>query len=259
MGPLHGIGVLVTRPEQQAMPLCRLLEAQGASTLRLPAIDIKACGDMGEARARIGALDGFALIIFTSANAVRFGHTLLERRGDLTLAAIGPATARALSECEYDVTVRPPQGFNSEALLADIRLQDLTAQRVLLIKGADGRPMLEQELIRRGAEVMAVDVYQRIPASPSARDLAKVQAELTAGRLQVVTATSLDVGRRLLEAVSPELRLQLQRAHWLVPGERVAAALRDYGLHAPVLQAASAEDQDLVKALLRWRTAAPCA
>ena len=247
----------MTRPEQQAMPLCRLLEAHGASTLRLPAIDIKGCGDPGEARARIGALDAYAFVIFTSANAVRFGHSFLDRRGGFALGAIGPATARALVECGHDVSLRPQQGFTSEALLADIRLQNLTDQRVLLIKGADGRPMLEQELIRRGAEVVAVDVYQRIPAIPSARDLATVQAELTAGRLHVVTATSLDIGKRLLEAVPPVVRAQLQGAQWLVPGERVAAALREYGLHAPMLQASSAEDEDLVKALLRWRSVAP--
>ena len=34
MLPLHGIGVLVTRPRQQAAALCRLLEAQGASVER---------------------------------------------------------------------------------------------------------------------------------------------------------------------------------------------------------------------------------
>ena len=38
MSALHGVGVLVTRPEQQATPLCRLLEAEGALTLRLPAM-----------------------------------------------------------------------------------------------------------------------------------------------------------------------------------------------------------------------------
>ena len=36
MPALQGVGVLVTRPEHQAMPLCRLLEAQGASTCACP-------------------------------------------------------------------------------------------------------------------------------------------------------------------------------------------------------------------------------
>ncbi len=238
------------------MPLCRLLEAQGASTLRLPAIEIKPYGDPGEARARIGALDAFVCIIFTSANAVRFGHSLLEHRRDLNLAAIGPATARTLRDAGYDVTLRPQQGFTSEALLAHPRLEHLSAQRILLIKGADGRQLLEQELIRRGARVLTIDVYQRIPATLSAAHLDAVQAQFKAGRLHVITATSLDVGKRLLEVVPDELRAELQRIHWLVPGERVAAALREHGLTAPMLQAASAEDQDLVRALERWRSRA---
>jgi len=254
VAPLHGIGVLVTRAEQQAAPLCRLLEAQGASTLRLPAIEINACSDGRESSARIGALDTFNLIVFTSANAVRFGSALLEQRRDLPLAAIGPATARALNESGYDVAVRPPRGFDSEALLAHPGLQHLSAQRILLIKGAGGRRMLEQELARRGADVIGVDVYQRTPANPSAAELAAVRGEFAAGRLHVITATSLDVGSRLLEIVPDELRAEFQRVHWLVPGARVAAGLRGHGLRAPLLTAASAEDQDLVAALLRWRS-----
>ena len=53
MAALHGLGVLVTRAEQQAMPLCRLLETEGASTLRLPAIEIKAVGNRRETMAQL--------------------------------------------------------------------------------------------------------------------------------------------------------------------------------------------------------------
>jgi uroporphyrinogen-III synthase len=51
-----------------------------------------------------------------------------------------------------------------------------------------------------------------------------------------------------------QLRAEFERVHWLVPGERVAAGLRALGLQAPLLQAESAEDQDLVAALVRWRS-----
>ena len=57
MPALLGIGVLVTRPEQQAMPLCRLLEIQGASTLRLPAVEIRGIGNRRETAARLGATE----------------------------------------------------------------------------------------------------------------------------------------------------------------------------------------------------------
>jgi hypothetical protein len=39
-----------------------------------------------------------------------------------------------------------------------------------------------------------------------------------------------------------------------VPGERVAAGIRERGIRAPILQAESAEDHDLVSALVRWRS-----
>ena len=260
MAALHGVGVLVTRPEQQAMPLCRLLELQGARTLRLPAIEIKASRAIGEGRretaARLGALEDFDVIIFTSANAVRFGAVLLDQKRDLTLAAIGPATARALNQAGYRVSVQAPLAFDSESLLLHPRLERPAGRRVLIIKGADGRAFLEQELAQRGARVMTADVYRRVPAAPSEAVLAALLDRFTEGAVQVVTSTSVDIARSLLGMAGPALRGEFERVHWLVPGARIAAGVRECGLSAPLLQAESAEDQDLVAALLRWRSSA---
>jgi uroporphyrinogen-III synthase len=254
MPALQGVGVLVTRPEQQAMPLCRLLEIQGASTLRLPAVEIKAVGNRRDTAAQLGALEDFDIIIFTSTNAVRFGVSLLDQKRDLTLAAIGPATARALNLAGYRVAVQPQGTFDSESLLLHPRLEHLAGRRILIIKGANGRPFLEQELAHRGAQVVAADVYQRAPATPSHALLAALLDSFTAGAVQVITATSLEIATNLLELATPELRDEFERVHWLVPGERIAAGLRERGLSAPLLQAESAEDHDLVAALVRWRS-----
>ena len=72
--------------------------------------------------------------------------------------------------------------------------------------------------------------------------------------MQVITATSLEIGAALLKLAPLKLRSEFERAHWLVPGERVASGLRELGLKAPLLQADSAEDQDLAAALIRWRS-----
>src|SRR5258707_15884357 len=104
---LQGVGVLVTRPEQQAMPLCRLLEIQGASTLRLPAVEIKPIGNRRETAAQLGALADFDVIVFTSNNPARFGASLLHQQRDLTLAAIGPAAAPAPNQTGYPGAVQP--------------------------------------------------------------------------------------------------------------------------------------------------------
>jgi len=252
--PLQGVGVLVTRPELQATPLCRLLESAGALALRLPVIDIRPVADASSLRLEVGAIEAFDLVIFTSANAVRFGSALLDRERDVMLAAIGPATARALGEAGYRVAVSPRGGFDSESLLLHPVLAHPTGRRILLIKGMNGRNLLETQLTQRGAHVVVADVYKRERASHSTATLEALEGEFAAGRIQVITATSVEIGAGLLDIATPALHRNFDRVHWLVPGDRVAAALRERGVSGPILRASTAEDQDLVAAVVRWRS-----
>jgi uroporphyrinogen-III synthase len=226
------------------MPLCNLLAAQGASSYLLPGIEIKPLTERHALAARLGALENFDLIIFTSANAVRFGATLLEQRRDLALAAIGPATVRALNQAGYQVAVQPTENFDSEGLLRHTKLGHVAAQR---------RDVLQRELARRGAHVTVADVYRRERAKPTAKELAALQAHFATGAIHVITATSAEIAANLLTVATPALRADFERAHWVVPGARVAQSLRERGLAAPLLLADSAEDHDLVDAIVRWR------
>ena len=236
------------------MPLCRLLETHGATALRLPAVEIKPHGERRALAAQVGPLQQFDLIVFVSANAVRFGAPLLDQRRDLTLAAVGPATLRALNQAGYRVAILPTDGFDSEGLLAHPRLHHLAGQRVLLVKGLDGRELLQDELEQRGAAVTTVAVYERQRAAPTPAQLAALEGQLRDGVVHVITATSLEIAESLLAMATPELHAQYERVHWLLPSARIAVGMQERGLHAPLLLAASAEDQALVDALLRWRT-----
>ena len=87
MGALSGIGVLVTRPEHQAQPLCRLIEAEAAPRFLSGARDrARRIATRSAAQSAIWIFD---LVVFTSANAVRFGAGLLGQRRTLRTAAIG--------------------------------------------------------------------------------------------------------------------------------------------------------------------------
>jgi uroporphyrinogen-III synthase len=253
MAALDGVGVLVTRPLQQAMPLCLLLEAAGATAIRLPAIVIDAAADLADLEQRLGPLEDFDVVVFTSANAVRFGAPLLEGKHDQALAAIGPATARALQEAGHRVTIVPAGGFDSEHLLLHPKFANPAGRRVLIVKGLHGRTELHDELARRGAVVVNAEVYRRERALHGAALLAMVTAKLAAGEIQIITATSAEIAGHLLDSAPAALRREYERAHWLVPGPRVAAAVRERGLRAPLLHAATALDQDLVGAIVRWR------
>jgi uroporphyrinogen-III synthase len=252
--PLQGVRVLVTRPEHQARPLCRLLESAGASTLRLPVVDIRPAADLSGIRLEVGAIEAFDLVIFTSANAVRFGSALLDKGRDVMLAAIGPATARALGEAGYRVAITPGAGFDSESLLLHPLLAHPAGRRILLIKGVNGRNLLETQLTERGAQVVVADVYKRERASHGAAALEALRGEFAAGKIQVVTATSVEIAVGLIDIATPAMRRDFDRVHWLVPGDRVAAALCERGVSGPILMANTAEDQDLVAAVVRWRS-----
>ena len=250
---LQDIGVLVTRPRHQAEPLCRLLHAQGADAYRFPAIEILPLEDRRTLAAAHPQLADYGLIIFASANAVRFGAALLEQRRDLTLAAIGPATAHALNQAGYRVSVQSAEGFDSESLLRHPKLNAVAGSRILIVKGNDGRDLLERELVHRGARVSLAEVYRRECSRPGAEEIERLEQQIAARKIQVITATSLDIAANLLTLATPALRRAFDGALWLVPSARIAEALRERGVKGELLMARSAADQDLVSAVVGWR------
>jgi uroporphyrinogen-III synthase len=98
------------------------------------------------------------------------------------------------------------------------------------------------------------EVYRREQAKHTPEDLRVLEARFAAGALDVVTATSVEMAASLLALATPAMRRDFDRVQWLVPSARVAAAVRERGVTAPMLVADSAEDQDLVAAIKRWRS-----
>lgn len=253
MSTLDGLGVLVTRPEPQAAPLARRLAELGARVYRLPAVELRARDDRAAQRASLGPLDRFHWIVFVSANAVRFGVTMLDERRDLRLAAVGPATAAALNHAGFRVALVPSEGSGSEPLLASPEFGHVEGQRILIVRGDDGRELLADELTARGAEVSYVAVYERRRARPIPGAVEAVEAEWSAGAIDVVTATSPELLRSLYEILTPDGRQLLARSVLLAGGPRIAATAREIGLSGPLVVAAEPDDAALVDALLKWR------
>ncbi len=259
MKTLEGLGVLVTRPEPQAGPLARRLAELGARVYRLPAIELKPREDRAVQRASLGPLDRFHWIVFVSANAVRFGVTLLEERRDLRLAAVGPATAAALNHAGFRVALVPAAGFDSESLLETAEFGHVGGQRILIVRGEGGREVLADELRLRGAEVSYAEVYERRRARPVPGAVSAVEAEWERGLIDIVTATSPEVLRSLYEILGPSGRQLLATTALLAGGPRIAAEARQIGLEGALVVASAPDEQGLVDALLKWRrhTSAP--
>ena len=98
---LAGKRIVITRPRAQAAALAEKLAALGAEPVLFPTIEIAPLDDTGPLDAALGQLHAHAYqwLIFTSANAV---SVVCDRLAGglptgVRLAAVGPATARALA------------------------------------------------------------------------------------------------------------------------------------------------------------------
>jgi uroporphyrinogen-III synthase len=240
--PLEGVTVVVTRPAAQARRFATLVQAAGATPLLLPALEIEPLTLDEDERVRL-VPDDYDWTVFTSANAVEFAWLHLPRPGRTRVAAVGRGTARALEEHGIAVQAIPEKPFVA-----------VRGQRILILKGRGGRPLLATELARRGAEVVCGDLYQRVAAVPDAVALDALRS--ACGRPRTVIAiTSVD-GLSALLGFAPEADFpQLRDAQLLVPGRRVAAAAREQGWRGPVLVAESAEDGAMFQALVAPGTA----
>ena len=253
MKRLTGIGVLVTRPEHQAGHLCQLIEAEGGAAVRYPAIVIRPRPDRAAVRAAVGPPDRYDLAVFVSANAARFGADLLGEGRDLRVAAIGLATAAALTAAGHRVSLMPEEGADSEALLALPQLADLRGQRVLIVRGTGGRELLFAAMTERGAQVQYAEVYTREAAYPSLEKKAELEALWRQGGVKAYTATSVEVLKALVGILTPGCRELLHSTALVTGSQRVAEAAARLGLGSPIVIADSPEDTALVGALVRWR------
>lgn len=240
-GRLAGVRVLVTRPALQAENLCRMIETEGGSVVRLPLLAIEPVAQPAEARRRLAAPRD--LWIFTSANAVRHALPLVSEPWPQRVAAIGPATATAIAAAGQAQAATPLDGSSSEALLALPELQSLAGTRVLLVTGEGGRELLERELAARGAEVERAEVYRRVPLP--------YPPEAVAGALRrsdVVVITSAEALDQLVRLTPDSARTALLKKALVVPATRVVEKARELGFLQPPRLAEPMSDAALCSA-----------
>src|SRR5437868_1633318 len=98
MGPLRGLGILVTRPARQAGAFAEKIAVLGGRPVIFPAIVILPPTDAAPVARAHAALAGYDYAIFVSANAVEYGVPDARRwPAHLVAFAPGPGTADALA------------------------------------------------------------------------------------------------------------------------------------------------------------------
>jgi uroporphyrinogen-III synthase len=252
---LDGVTVVVTRPAAQAARFIELATAAGATCLAYPTLLIEPLALSPETLAQLQQRR-WDWAIFTSTNAVSLAFANLARPPAAQHAAIGRATARALEQAGVNVDARP-ENATSEGLLALPEFAQLAGGNVLLVKGAGGRDLLPTELRLRGATVLELEVYRRVVAEPAPAAAAALHEALDDGRRVIVTVTSAEILRALLDGVATADAARLREQPLVVPGSRVALEAMRQGWTGPLTHAATAEDAAMIAALARAVTAGP--
>ena len=223
--PLAGKRVVVTRPRAQAAALAEKLAGQGAVPIIFPMIEITPMDDCRPLDAALRQLDQYDWIIFTSVNGVTAVWDRLDAAwpAALRIAAVGPATARALAARGANAAFMPDE-YVAEALAAG--LGDVAGQRVLLPHAELAREALADVLRGRGATVDELPVYRTLPAAPDPQGLAEQQRGVDA-----ITLTSASAARNFarLAPAAPAVVACI--------GPVTAAAAREAGLPVRVVAA----------------------
>lgn len=251
--PLAGKRIAITRPPEQAAPLAERLAALGATAVPLATIAIAPIEDPAPLDAAIAGLSAYDWLVFTSVNGVAAFDARLaatgrgwDTRGLARVAAIGPATARALEERGVRVDLTPDE-YIAEGILDG--LGNVAGQRLLLARADIARRALADGLRLRGADVDEVAAYRTViqPAAPE--DLRR--ALDGDGRVDAITLTSSSTARGLLDglaALGREPGVALQGVALAAIGPVTAATLREAGLE-PALVAGEYTIPGLVAAL----------
>ncbi len=232
--PLFGRRVLVTRARAQAGELCERLRELGAEPVLAPAIETRPLPDAAIVEA-LTRLEDFDVAAFTSANGVRAALDAAWRAGldarawaGLKLAAVGPATARALAERGLRADLVADE-HTAAALSLDI-LRAHPGARVALFRARDGLDTLPDAISRGGGAVSVVATYETLPTRPEVAQ--PLLEELSRRELDAVTLLSPSAVDSLAAALGSEAQELLAHPAIVAIGPTTASAARAHGWSA---------------------------
>jgi uroporphyrinogen III methyltransferase / synthase len=218
--PLAGLRVVVTRFERDDGPLATALRLAGAEPLLVPLIGIDPVPE--DAARPLRPIRDFDWIAFTSANGVRVFWARLNAadraafRAHRSIAAVGPATARAVAALGANCALTAPE-FVAESLAS--ALGDVRGRSILWPRAAGARTVLSDMLRERGGDVVERILYDTValPVSDETREQV-LHAE-------AVTFTSPSAVRAFVACFGTEVK-----AAMACIGPVTAAAAGDAGL-----------------------------
>jgi len=225
--PLTGIRVLVGRAKHQAGALSAELRKLGADVIEIPFIEIRKPKSFKPLDSALKNVASYDWLILTSVNGVeamwermeKLAPTRLVREQEghdfsravrvkgrksalaaerLHIAAIGPATKKAMEQRGVNVDVVPKE-YVAESVVRSLKSK-VKGKRVLLVRAKIARDVIPNELRKAGAHVDVVEAYETVVPQSSRR---RLRAALKKRPPHVVTFTSSSTVRNFVDLLGP--------------------------------------------------------
>lgn len=254
--PLTGKRIIVSRAKDQAGALVSALRAHGATVTAIPFIEIRKPKSFKPLDAALREIIEYDWLILTSVNGVnalfaRMAKLKLEVGwiAHLRIAAIGPATRKAIEKHGLDVHVVPKE-YVAESVVKALR-KETEGRRVLLVRAKVARDVIPTELGKAGAAVEVVEAYETIiPRTSRTRLLAALKRK--SQRPDVITFTSSSTARNFVELVGEKVAYSglLDGVELASIGPVTTSTLKELGL-TPRIKAKEYTIPGLVEAIAK--------
>jgi len=213
---LGGVRILVGRARHQAGSLSCELRKRGAEVLEIPFIEIRKPRSFNPLDSALKNLGRYDWLILTSVNGVealweRLANLRLTKRNlkHLRVAAIGPATKKAIEQRGIEVDVVPKE-YVAESVVRSLRRR-VKGKRVLLVRAKVARDVIPRELRHAGAHVDVVEAYETVVPRASGKRL-RTALKNPARRPHVVTFTSSSTVRNFVALLGSTAVMQPPQA-----------------------------------------------
>jgi uroporphyrinogen-III synthase len=237
MGAAHtlaGKRIVLTRAVEDSAEFARALKSLGAEIILLPTVAFAPPEDWQKLDEQLRRLDWFDAILFLSKNAVRYIFDRCAQLGiqcegagplDRLIAAVGPATARALKEKGLRVDY-VAKNHTGESLARELS-ESLAGRRVLLPRSNSGDDRVPASLREIGANVTEVIAYRTV--APTAVDAA-ILVRVWGGEVDAIVFASPSAFHNFRDSVGAADIVQLSaRIEFVAIGPTTARAIRESG------------------------------
>ena len=253
--PLLGWRILTTRASKQSGGLAQPLRDLGADVIEIPTIEInppESYQPLDDALRKIRDYDWLILTSVNGADAVFARLKKLQMSVNdlrhLEIAAIGPATKKAIEAQGLSVKVTPAQ-YIAESVVEALRGR-VEGKRVLLARAKVARDVLPTELKKAGVLLDVVEGYEtKVPDGAEAK-LRRLFAK-SGQRPDIVTFTSSSTATNFLALLSDSHRQALRNVCLASIGPVTSKTLRNAGF-PPTVEAREYTMQGLVLAISEY-------